>query len=133
MPRKSSAIRHPVDQHVGMRLRLGRREAGLTQAALAEALNLTFQQIQKYERGANRISASKLFEAAHVLGVPVSYFFEGLAPPTPKSKSVRPDPMLAFAQLSDGPELMRVFSQMEGVLRRRFVELARSMVNLPRA
>lgn len=70
-----------VDIHVGNRLRLRRRRLGMSQECLASSLGLTFQQIQNYERGANRISASKLYEAARCLEVPVSHFFEGLADP----------------------------------------------------
>ncbi|WP_049758469.1 helix-turn-helix domain-containing protein [Phenylobacterium zucineum] len=71
----------PIDVHVGLRVRLRRKALGLTQQSLAEALDLTFQQVQKYERGANRISASTLFRISQVLEVPVSYFFDGLHDP----------------------------------------------------
>ena len=66
---------NPIDIHVGMRLRLARAE--LSQTALADKVGVTFQQIQKYEKGTNRISASRLLQLARVLGVDVSYFFEG--------------------------------------------------------
>ncbi|MBX3480125.1 MAG: helix-turn-helix transcriptional regulator [Caulobacter sp.] len=69
---------HPVDIHVGRRIRARRKALGVTQEGLAEALALTFQQIQKYERGANRVSASKLFAIAEALETPVGWFFEGL-------------------------------------------------------
>ena len=68
-----------VDVHIGQRLRMCRKLAGLSQEQLAERLGVTFQQVQKYEKGTNRISASRLFNAAQLLSVPVSYFFEGLA------------------------------------------------------
>lgn len=68
---------HPIDVHVGQRVRERRKTLGITQDRLAQALDLTFQQVQKYERGVNRISASKLYEAAQVLQVPVNWFFEG--------------------------------------------------------
>ncbi|CAA7625729.1 helix-turn-helix domain-containing protein [Magnetospirillum sp. UT-4] len=70
---------NPIDSHVGGRVRLRRTLLGMTQERLAALLGLTFQQIQKYERGANRIGASRLFDLARVLDVPVGYFFEGLA------------------------------------------------------
>ncbi|MEW5687493.1 MAG: helix-turn-helix transcriptional regulator [Pseudomonadota bacterium] len=73
---------HPIDEHVGRRVRLRRKQRGLSQGSLAEALGLTFQQIQKYERGSNRISASKLYGIATVLGVPVGFFYEGLNDPS---------------------------------------------------
>lgn len=72
----------PIDVHVGLRVRLRRKSLGLSQQSLAEALDLTFQQVQKYERGANRISASTLFRISQVLEVPVSYFFDGLHDPS---------------------------------------------------
>ena len=71
---------HPIDVRVGQRVRDRRKALGLTQDRLAQSLDLTFQQVQKYERGVNRMSASKLFEAAQVLQVPVSFFFDGEAP-----------------------------------------------------
>lgn len=73
---------HPVDCHVGGRLRARRRFLGLTQEQLGTSLGLTFQQIQKYERGANRIGSSRLFELSHLLKVPVSYFFDGADSPS---------------------------------------------------
>ena len=80
-PRRRVAIidgPSPVDIHVGRQVRLYRTVAGLSQTQLAEAIGLTFQQVQKYERGGNRISASKLVQIAQVLGTPVTAFFEGL-------------------------------------------------------
>ena len=80
-PRRRVAIidgPSPVDVHVGRQVRLYRTVAGLSQTQLAEAIGLTFQQVQKYERGGNRISASKLVQIGQVLGTPVTAFFEGL-------------------------------------------------------
>ena len=68
---------HPVDIHVGSRVRLCRTLKGMSQQKLAQALGLTFQQVQKYERGANRIGSSRLFELSRILEVPPSFFFEG--------------------------------------------------------
>ncbi len=70
---------HPIDVHVGSRVRQRRTLLGLSQTALGEALGLTFQQIQKYERGENRIGASNLWKLTQALDVPVSFFFEGVA------------------------------------------------------
>lgn len=81
--RKADDAPNPVDLHVGLRVRLRRRQLGLSQERLAEGVGLTFQQIQKYERGSNRISASKLFEMSKILQVPVAYFFEGIDGATP--------------------------------------------------
>src|SRR4029077_3697481 len=76
-----SRLPNPVDLHVGARIRLRRRMQGVSQEKLADALGLTFQQVQKYERGANRVSASKLYEIPAALRSPISYFFDGLADP----------------------------------------------------
>ena len=77
--RRTTRVRIPIDFYVGGRVRLRRIFLGYSQQKLGHALGLTFQQIQKYERGINRISASKLFELSQVLDVPVSFFFEGAA------------------------------------------------------
>ena len=85
MPRRTVAKNgpHPVDVHVGGRVRTRRMLLGITQTDLADALELTFQQIQKNEIGRNRIGASRLYHLSHILGVPVAYFFEGLSGETP--------------------------------------------------
>lgn len=70
---------HPVDVHVGSRLKKRRSLMGVSQEKLADAVGLTFQQVQKYERGANRVSASRLYQFAQILDVPVSFFYEGFA------------------------------------------------------
>ena len=75
MKHRSRTECDPIDIAVGARIRIRRRQLGLSQSALADAIGLTFQQVQKYERGANRISASKLVHAAKALKVPVQYFF----------------------------------------------------------
>ena len=76
--RKTKGTPDSVDVHVGQRLRVRRSLLGLSQEKLAEAIGLTFQQIQKYERGMNRISAGRLFQFSRILEVPVAYFFENL-------------------------------------------------------
>ena len=74
----SHPLPHPVDQHVGSRLRLGRKLRGVSQRILARALGLTFQQVQKYERGVNRVPASMLYGAARLLAVSIDWFYEGV-------------------------------------------------------
>lgn len=71
---------HPVDVHVGHMIRTTRRTRGMTQQMLAARVGVKFQQVQKYETGANRVSASRLWEIAHVLDVPVQHFFDGFDP-----------------------------------------------------
>ena len=98
-----------VDRHVGQRIRARRKALGLSQASLGEALGYSFQQAQKYENGANRVSASKLYETARFLGVPVSYFFEGLPDPTSGAQGTvsTDDPCQALAAVDLGPDLAR--------------------------
>ena len=73
---------HPVDIHVGARIRLRRTLLGMSQQKLAAALSLTFQQVQKYERGKNRVGASRLFELSRILDVPIAFFFEEMSAAT---------------------------------------------------
>jgi transcriptional regulator with XRE-family HTH domain len=77
-PRRSTSRTQDIDRHVGARVRERRIMLGLTQQQLADLIGVTYQQAHKYERGINRVSAGRLFEVAQVLGVPVSYFFDGL-------------------------------------------------------
>src|SRR3954464_2505831 len=109
MSEPSDTERHPnpVDLHVGARIRMRRKILGISQEKLAEDLGLTFQQVQKYERGANRVSASKLYEIARSLKTPVVYFFDGLNDPTVSTpKDVVPDASLhAFLMTNEGLEL----------------------------
>jgi transcriptional regulator with XRE-family HTH domain len=88
----------PVDKHVGGRVRLRRREIGMTQEELAERLGITYQQIQKYEKGTNRIGASRLHQVAGVLGVPVPWFFFGMAKQLGESE---PDPFPEATEAGD--------------------------------
>jgi transcriptional regulator with XRE-family HTH domain len=78
--RRKSDKPNPIDVHVGSRVRLRRNMLGLSQEKLGEAIGLTFQQVQKYERGANRIGASRLHDLSRVLDVPVSFFFDDMDP-----------------------------------------------------
>ncbi len=105
---------HPVDVHVGQRLRLRRKLAGLSQTELGEKIGVTFQQLQKYESGANRISASRLFDLSRVLDVPVSYFFDEM------TENVS-DAGKTEAALTDEPNLMA---------KRETLELARAYTRI---
>lgn len=80
---------HPVDVHVGQGVRSRRVLRGMTQSVLAEQIGLTFQQLQKYESGANRISASRLWEISQILDVPVASFFDGLETDRPDGEDLR--------------------------------------------
>lgn len=81
---------HPVDIHVGSRVRMRRTLLGMSQEKLGDALALTFQQVQKYERGANRVGASRLFEISRILDVPVSFFFEDMPAETASLETTEP-------------------------------------------
>jgi transcriptional regulator with XRE-family HTH domain len=98
-----------IDQHVGERIRARRAELGLTQEQLAEALNVSYQQVQKYETGANRISAGRIFELARKLRVDVSYFFEGLPLDAPAEQA----PLEHGGRQRSAIELVRKFAQIE--------------------
>lgn len=87
--RKTKGTPNDVDAHVGQRLRVRRSLLGMSQEKLAESIGLTFQQIQKYERGTNRVSASRLYDISNVLDVPVSYFFEQLNLPPSAADPIR--------------------------------------------
>ena len=104
----------------------------MSQEQLASALGLTFQQVQKYERGANRISASKLLIAARRLDVTISYFFEGLesgACSEPSSAAAGERDVNAFLLTSEGVELVMAFPRMPSRYRRRVLELVRCLAN----
>ncbi|MFZ5721651.1 MAG: helix-turn-helix domain-containing protein [Pseudomonadota bacterium] len=115
---------HPVDRHVGVRIRMRRKEMGVSQERLAEALGITFQQVQKYERGANRVSASKLWEIAAALKTPVAYFYDGLG--DQDTLSAQRDAAQEFMLSTEGIELMAAFPRIaEPAIRRKIVELVR--------
>ncbi len=105
MPRRTVAEfgPHPVDVHVGGRVRLRRTLLGMSQTEVGKALGVSFQQFQKYESGFNRIAASRLYHLCHILDVPVGYFFEGLEDKT--SRRSRDDVMLRRETL----ELVRAY------------------------
>ncbi|HZZ89543.1 MAG TPA: helix-turn-helix domain-containing protein [Caulobacteraceae bacterium] len=127
---------NPVDLHVGARIRLRRRMQGVSQEKLADALGLTFQQVQKYERGANRVSASKLYEIAAALKAPVAYFFDGLADPTTDGEANAAgasdeQTVHAFLMTAEGLELARLFPALtRGRVRRRFLDLMRALAGV---
>ncbi|MBO9708825.1 MAG: helix-turn-helix transcriptional regulator [Caulobacter sp.] len=131
-PALPTDLAHPVDLYVGARLRIRRKVLGLSQTQLADALGITFQQVQKYERGANRISASKLYEAARLLESPVSYFFEGLdeTAGSDNGDDGFAQRMTQFIATPEGLELAALFPRLnDRRLRRRVVELVKAMVD----
>ncbi len=112
---------HPVDAHVGQRVRRRRWISGMTQHELADQVGIRFQQIQKYEAGANRISASRMWDIAAVLEVPVSFFFEGLDGQAPETGETRGD---IFSD-KEALELVRAYYATPEVQRRKLFDLAR--------
>ncbi len=130
---------NPIDVHVGSRVRLRRTLLGMSQEKLGEAIGLTFQQVQKYERGANRIGSSRLFDLSRVLDVPISYFFEdmqpGVAERSPsrlkglaetKPEPFEPDPLAKRETL----ELVRAYYRIaDPAVRKRLFELTKSLAN----
>jgi transcriptional regulator with XRE-family HTH domain len=121
-----------IDIQVGERLRSRRKQLGMTQSHLAGALGVTFQQVQKYERGANRVSASTLYEMAAALGVDIAYFFEELRP-LQRAADVEDDPMRAFVLSHEGPELAQHFKVLGPKERRAILDVARAMAEAARA
>ena len=133
-PRKSN----PVDAHVGGRVRLRRMLLGMSQEKLGESLGLTFQQVQKYEKGSNRIGASRLFELARILGVSVQFFFDELGGPEGLAAAGQPgfaepagdDRLGEFLNSREGIELNRAFLRIEDPkARRAILELVRSLAD----
>ena len=118
---------HPVDVHVGKRIRHRRWLVGMTQQQLAEKVGIKFQQIQKYETGANRVSASRLWDIADALDVPVSCFFEGIDSPEDKVETTSAAQNVPADILGDKEalDLVRSYYAIPENQRRRLFELAR--------
>jgi transcriptional regulator with XRE-family HTH domain len=111
---------NPIDVHVGSRVRLRRLLVGMSQEKLGEQLGLTFQQVQKYEKGTNRIGASRLYEVSRILNVPVQYFYEEMA----DNDAHIVGGEQAFAEGDSAPFVMDFVSSSEGLqLNRAFVEI----------
>jgi transcriptional regulator with XRE-family HTH domain len=121
---------NPIDKHVGSRVRMRRMMLGMSQEKLGNNLGLTFQQVQKYEKGTNRIGASRLQQISHILQVPVSFFFEGAPTNTGAARidgvNDAPSPAYVsdFLATSDGLALTKAFMRIsDSKLRRRIVDL----------
>jgi transcriptional regulator with XRE-family HTH domain len=127
---RSSRRANPVDVHVGSRVRLRRMLLGMSQEKLGEHLGLTFQQIQKYEKGINRIGASRLFELSKVLAVPVQFFYEELPVSGGRARGFAEQPesyAVEFLASREGLELNKAFARItDPRVRRSIVELVRS-------
>ena len=127
MPKKKA---NPVDAHVGYRVRLRRMLIGMSQERLGELLGLTFQQVQKYERGINRIGAGRLFEVAEILGVPINFFYEGIdgIQASGDTNGRQPAAVMDFLSSSEGIQLSTAFMSIKDVkVRRRILDLVRTI------
>jgi transcriptional regulator with XRE-family HTH domain len=113
---------NPVDLHVGRRARMRRLMLGMSQTTLGEKIGITFQQIQKYEKGTNRISASRLQQLSRILQVPVPFFFEGLS--DDKGQTRQPDYVAEFLATSEGLALIDAIARIQNA------PLRHSIVNL---
>ena len=123
-----------TDKYVGSRVRMRRMMLGLSQTTLADAIGLTFQQVQKYEKGTNRMGASRLQQIAHVLQVPVPFFFEGAPALSALPKRTAAAPSTAyvseFLATSDGLALIKAFTKIrDAKLRRRIVDLVEQIAS----
>lgn len=123
--KEEKVMKHPVDVHVGKRIRHRRWIGGTTQQQLAEQVGIKFQQIQKYETGMNRVSASRLWDIAQVLGVPVSFFFEGLDMEKGASDVETGDMPGDVLMDREALELLRSYNAIPENQRRRLFDLAR--------
>jgi transcriptional regulator with XRE-family HTH domain len=125
-------VPNPIDKHVGRRVRMRRLTLGMSQTKLGDALGLTFQQVQKYEKGTNRIGASRLQHISQILRVPVPFFFEGAPhlPGQPQGIGDAPSPeyVADFLASADGLALVKAFVAIKNaMLRRRIVDLVEEL------
>ncbi len=123
---------NPIDRHVGSRVRMRRMMVSMSQEKLGDRLGLTFQQVQKYEKGTNRIGASRLQQIAAILGVPVAFFFEGApvgeSTPTGFSETQPASYVTDFLMTSEGLHLNRAFIRIKDPeVRRKVVDLVRAI------
>jgi transcriptional regulator with XRE-family HTH domain len=130
VPKKQA---NPVDAHVGHRVRLRRMLIGMSQERLGELLGLTFQQVQKYEKGINRIGAGRLFEVSGILGVPISFFYDDVQPGATAgsfAEGDEPPPVMEFLSSGEGLQLSLAFMRIKDAkVRRRILDLVRSLAN----
>ncbi len=124
---------NPIDVYVGGRIRLRRNMTGMSQEKLGENLGITFQQIQKYEKGTNRVGASRLQAIASILEVPVAYFFEGVPGESPAggfAEDGQTAYVVDFLSSAEGLQLNRAFARIgDAKVRRRIVDLVRTLAD----
>ncbi len=128
MPKKQA---NPVDIQVGNRVRIRRMLIGMSQERLGELLSLTFQQVQKYEKGVNRIGAGRLFDVSRILGVPINYFYEGVGAQLAGQEGFAEDsapPVMEFVSSGEGLQLSLAFMKIkDSKVRKRVLDLVKSL------
>ena len=129
MPKKQA---NPIDAQVGNRVRIRRMLIGMSQEKLGDLLGLTFQQVQKYEKGVNRIGAGRLFEVAQILGVPIDFFYEGVGAAREErsgvSESESAPPVMEFVSSGEGLQLSLAFMKIKDPkVRKRVLDLVKSL------
>jgi len=128
MPKKQA---NPVDMQVGNRVRIRRMLIGMSQERLGDLLGLTFQQVQKYEKGVNRIGAGRLYEVSRILNVPIDFFYEGLGgmnqPGAGETEATAP-PVMEFVSSGEGLQLSLAFMKIKDTkVRKRVLDLVKSL------
>jgi transcriptional regulator with XRE-family HTH domain len=129
VPKKQA---NPIDAQVGNRVRIRRMLIGMSQEKLGDLLGLTFQQVQKYEKGVNRIGAGRLFEVSQILGVPIDFFYEGVGAHTEQrpgvSESESAPPVMEFVSSGEGLQLSLAFMKIKDPkVRKRVLDLVKSL------
>ena len=125
MPKKQA---NPVDVQVGNRVRIRRMLIGMSQEKLGEMLSLTFQQVQKYEKGVNRIGAGRLYDVSRILGVPIDYFYEGINTQPAGAAEDGAPPVMEFVSSGEGLQLSLAFMKIkDGKVRKRVLDLVKSL------
>ena len=118
---------NPIDGQVGNRVRIRRMLIGMSQEKLGDHLGLTFQQVQKYEKGINRIGAGRLFEIARILDVPIDFFYDGVGPPSDGVGEARA-PVMEFVSSTEGLQLSLAFMKIrDPKVRKRVLDLVKSL------
>ncbi|HTT85335.1 MAG TPA: helix-turn-helix transcriptional regulator [Rhizomicrobium sp.] len=126
---KHGTVTTPTDLEIGMRIRLARRQRGLSQSTLGNAVGITFQQMQKYEKGANRVSVTRLLKIAEQLGMPLAHFVEGLGSKRARDQNATHELTPAqLLQTNDALRLITAFNSIKSAtVRRRCIELVQSL------
>ena len=124
---------NPIDAQVGNRVRIRRMLIGMSQEKLGDLLGLTFQQVQKYEKGVNRIGAGRLFEMARILGVPIDFFYEGVESAEGRPGFAEPEgapPVMEFVSSGEGLQLSLAFMKIrDPKVRKRVLDLVKSLAD----